>query len=99
MLGARNILRLAPALVLVFAACTQSGGSATIPSMVPPTPGSGSTQICAKDAIPPGDYGHTITKADVPRGQQFLVGYWVATATGVTDPNCYFPLFFTQYNH
>lgn len=98
MRGACNIRHLAPALMLVLAACTQSGASAPIPGSVPLTPDSGSTRPCPKDAIPPGDYGHVITKANVPPGQQLLVGYWIATATGVTDPNCYFPLFFTEYD-
>ena len=94
---ARTIRCLAPALVLILGACTRS--SAPAPTSHPVTPVSESTRTCPEDEIPPGDYGHVITKADVPRDQQLLVGYWVATATGVTDPNCYCPLFFTEYDH
>jgi hypothetical protein len=98
---AGRVLRLSSALVaLLLVACVGSTSSA--PSMTGPQTvrsEAGSDRSCPEDAIPPGDYEHIVTKADVPPDFELTIGYWVATVTGVTDPNCYFPVFFTQYDH
>ena len=55
-----------------------------------------SPRSCPSPVIPAGRYEKTITANDPV--DPFLMGRWVMEASDVADPNCYYPLSFTEYS-